>query len=88
MQTMTDPIDSPEFRHLLTYRPPNAQTIAEISELADDYYAALAAAQPLRAALEAKLKAAKDAGHSWSQLRDASGFSIATIQAIVKKLEE
>jgi hypothetical protein len=35
--------------------------------------------------LDGKLREAKEAGHSYGQLRDACGFSVATIQAIIEK---
>jgi hypothetical protein len=82
-----DPINQPTFNPF-TKREPNPATIEEIKQIADQYHTALGVARQLREQLDSKLKTAKDAGHSWAQLRDASGFSIATIQAIVKKLEE
>lgn len=79
-----DPIDSPDFNPS-TYREPNPETIARIKSLAERYYAASGSARELRRQLDDELRKAKAAGHSYSQLREASGLSIATIQDVMKR---
>lgn len=81
---VTDPINSPGFNPY-TYREPNEQTIAEIKALADQYHSVKDRARELRQRLDCKLRDAKACGHSYGQLRDACGFSVATIQAIIEK---
>ena len=83
---MTNPIDKPDFNPS-AYREPNPATIATIKELADKYHAASAQAREARWALDAAIREAKATGHSFPQLRDASGISIATIQSILEKGE-
>jgi hypothetical protein len=79
-----NPIDSPDFNPS-TYREPNPQTMDNIKSLADQYHAANDLPRELRRELDNALRAAKQAGHSYSQLREASGLSIATLQAIMEK---
>jgi hypothetical protein len=81
---MTDPINSPDFNPY-TYREPNPETISQIQRLAEEYHAAKDKARELRIKLDCALRSAKEAGHSYGQLRDACGFSVATIQAIIEK---
>jgi len=81
---MTNPIDNPDFNPS-TYREPNPSTIAKLNELAERYHAAAKVPRELRRELDDELRAAKEAGHSYPQLRDATGLSIATIQAVIEK---
>lgn len=81
---MTDPILDPDF-NLYTAREPNEETINELKRIADDWHAAKDIARDLRQELDAKLREAKESGHSYTQLRDAVGLSIATIQAVLEK---
>ncbi|MEO7016015.1 MAG: hypothetical protein ABI067_05675 [Leifsonia sp.] len=83
-QAMTDPINDPNFNEY-TYRAPNEATITELKRIADDFHAAKDIARDLRRELDNKLREAKASGHSYTQLRDACGFSIATIQLIIEK---
>lgn len=81
---MTDPINDPHYNEY-TYRAPNEKMIGELKQIADDWHAAKDVARDLRQELDFKLREAKHAGHSYAQLRDASGLAIATIQAILEK---
>lgn len=60
------------------------EAIAAIELLADQYRALQAQLQGSRERLHAAIREAKDSGHSFSQLRDASGLAVATIQSIVE----
>lgn len=82
--TPIDPIDQPDFNPQ-TYREPNRETMARIKALADEFHAHNAQAREVRRRLDDELRAAKNAGHSYPQLREASGLSIATLQAIMEK---
>ena len=84
VKQMSDPIDNPNFNPA-TRREPNPETIAVITQLGSDYHAALAQARELRYLLNTAIADAKRTGHSFPQLRDASGLSIATIQKIVDR---
>lgn len=81
---MTNPIDRPDFNPA-TYRDPNPEIMARIKALADRYHRHTAEAREVRRQLDDELRHAKATGHSYPQLRDASGLSIATIQAIIEK---
>ena len=81
---MTNPIDQPDYNPA-TYRPPNEVTMATIKAIADDYHALTGEARIMRAQLDAEIIAAKEAGHSYPQLREASGLSVATIQKIIER---
>lgn len=79
-----DPIDNPDYNPH-TYRPPNEATIERIRELGKQYHDALDVSRELRYQLDLEIIAAKEAGHSYHQLREASGLSIATIQKIIER---
>ena len=79
-----DPIDRPDF-NISTWREPNPQTIAEIRALARQWRACVEAANDARAELDAKIIDAKVAGHSFAQLRDATGMGTGTLQMILAK---
>jgi len=79
-----NPIDSPDFNPS-TYREPNPETMEHIKVLAEKYHAANKLPRELRRELDDALRAAKEAGHSYSQLREVSGLAIATLQAIMEK---
>lgn len=81
---MTNPIDQPDFNPA-TYREPNPETMARIQRLAEQFHKHTAEAREVRRELDNELRAAKASGHSYSQLREASGLSIATIQAVIEK---
>jgi len=83
---VTNPIDQPNYNPA-TFRPPNPATIAQIEDLGKEYSAALNAARDLRHQLDAAIIEAKEVGHSYHQLREASGLSIATIQKILERKE-
>lgn len=84
MTTPIDPINQPDFNPQ-TYREPNPETMARIKKLADEYHAHTAQARVVRRELDEELRAAKAAGHSYPQLREASGLSIATLQSVMEK---
>jgi len=79
-----DPIDNPDFNPH-AYRPPNAETMAELRALARQWRAAVEAANDVRAELDAKVIQAKDAGHSFAQIREATGLGTGTVQMILAK---
>lgn len=79
-----NPIDQPDYNPA-TYRDPNPETMERIRDLAARYHSAINEARELRHQLDQEIRAAKAAGHSFPQLRDASGLSIATIQAVIEK---
>ena len=79
-----DPVDDPEF-NIHTYREPNPVTIAEIRALAAQWRAAVEAANDIRAELNAAIIRAKNSGHSYSQLREATKMGTQTIQMILAK---
>jgi hypothetical protein len=79
-----NPIDQPDYNPA-TYREPNPETIGRIRDLAARYHGSINQARELRHHLDHEIRAAKAAGHSFPQLREASGLSIATIQAIIEK---
>lgn len=81
---MSDPIDHPDYNPN-TYREPNPATMARIRMLADRYHKHTAEAREARRELDAAIREAKATGHSFPQLKEASGLSIATIQAIIEK---
>lgn len=60
------------------------QAMAEIEMLAEDYRALQAQLESSRGRLYAALREAKKAGHSFNQLREASGFAVGSLQKIVE----
>jgi hypothetical protein len=85
MLTVTDPIDRPDY-HPMRAREPNPVTMKHITFLGDEYRKLLRNAEIIRKTLEAEIRQAKAAGHSYNQLATAAGegFSLRTIQKIVE----
>lgn len=79
-----DPVDRPDFNPN-TYREPNPETIANIRRLARRWRAAVEVANDIRAELDDAVRDAKASGHSFPQLREATGFGTSTIQMILAK---
>ena len=61
----------------------NPETSTRLRELVDTYLAALELAGEVRRELGREIEAARADGHSFPQLNEASGLSIATIQKIL-----
>lgn len=80
-ETLVDPVDTPKFNPMI-YRSPNPETIKEIEAIAKRYHALTAQARDVRAELDAALIEARNSGHSWHQLKAASGLSVATMQKL------
>jgi hypothetical protein len=74
-----DPIDRPDFNPSRA-RPANPSTIETITSMTEHWRNLDQEAKTAYKALCAEVKAAKAAGHSYSQLAAAVGVSIATIQ--------
>ena len=79
-----DPVDHTDF-NINNRRDPNPETIAQIKALAMEWRAAVEEANNRRAELHYAVLQAKDAGHSFSQLREATGLGTGTIQMILAK---
>ena len=59
------------------------ETSTRLRELVIEYLAALDVAREVRVKLGKEIEAARADGHSFAQLNEASGLSIATIQKIL-----
>jgi len=79
-----DPIDREDFS-LHRYRPPDAATIARLRQRASAWRGAVRAANDLRAELNAAVIDARNSGHSFAQIREATGLGTMTIQQILHK---
>ena len=79
-----NPVDRPDYNPN-AYREPNPKTIARIRGLATRWRKALEIASDIRAELDEEIREAKAAGHSFPQLREATGFGTSTIQMILAK---
>jgi len=66
-----------------TSQAANPETSTRLRELVDEYLAVLDVAREVRLKLGREIEAARADGHSFSQLNEASGLSIATIQKIL-----
>ena len=64
-------------------RAVNPETSTRLRELVDEYLAVLDVAREVRLKLGQEMEAARADGHSFPQLNEASGLSIATIQKIL-----
>ena len=82
--TVTDPIELPDF-HPNLGRPANPTRMQTIRTLAAKYRQDLDEALDTRNALEQALREAKATGHSYSQLVEASGLSVSSLQRIMEK---
>lgn len=80
---MANPIGLPNVNPQ-TYWAVNSEASGRLSELGDTYLAALDVAREARLELVQEVTAAMAAGHSFPQLSEASGLSIATIQNILR----
>jgi hypothetical protein len=81
---VVDPIDSPDFNPH-TYREPNPETISSLEIMTARWRHTDAEAKRLRKVLNEAIIKAKDTGHSYGQIRDATGLSIYSIQIILRK---
>ncbi len=61
----------------------NPETSPRLRELVDEYLAVLDVAREVRLELSEEIRTARADGHSFPQLSEASGLSIATIQKIL-----
>ena len=66
-----------------TCQAANPETSTRLRELVDEYLAVLDVAREVRLKLSREIEAARADGHSFPQLNEASGLSIATIQKIL-----
>ena len=80
---MTDPIDSGFHPNL--GRPANPQRMQNIRQLAAKYRQDMDEALDSREKLEQAIREAKATGHSYSQLVEASGLSVSSLQRIMEK---
>lgn len=79
-----DPIARKDFRPDI-YRDPNPERIARIERAAEAYHAAKELAAEARQVLDDEIVAAHATGHSFKQLKDASGISVSGIQGMLVK---
>ena len=79
-----DPIAREDYRKDI-YRDPNPERIARIERAAEAYHAAKAIAAEARQVLDDEIVAAHQTGHSFKQLKDASGIAISGIQGMLAK---
>ena len=61
----------------------NPEASPRLRELVDEYLAVLDVAREVRLELSQEIQTARADGHSFPQLNEASGLSIATIQKIL-----
>lgn len=80
--TVSDPIDLPNF-HPNLGRPANPGRMQNIRKLAAKYRQDMDEALDTRKQLEQEVLEAKKTGHSFSQLAEASGLSVSSLQRIV-----
>ena len=66
-----------------TCQAANPETSTRLRELVDEYLAVLDVAREVRLKLSREIEAARADGHSFPQLNEESGLSIATIQKIL-----
>lgn len=78
-----DPIDQPGF-HLNKGRAANPQRMERIRELADQYRFHKQELERARDALHSEVRAAKEAGHSYNQLAEATGYAVGSVQRMVE----
>lgn len=67
------------------YREPNPQAMSQMRARAQAWRAAVEAANDMRAELDRAVIQAKDAGHSFAQIREATGLGTRTIQMVLLK---
>ncbi|AEL98139.1 helix-turn-helix DNA binding protein [Mycobacterium phage Inca] len=77
-----DPIERPDFNPM-AYRPANEERMARVRAVSDAYWQARETLETLRAELHAELRDAKASGHSYPQLSEVSGLSVAAIQRAI-----
>jgi hypothetical protein len=65
-------------------RPANPETTATVMHFASRYRSASEDAKQARKELALAVKVAKQSGHSYSQLTEATGLSVGVIQRMVK----
>lgn len=78
-----DPIKRPNF-HLNRARPADPATVASVIRLAAEYRNTKEMSHQARHELEMAVRVAKEKGHSYSQLTEATGLSVSVIQRMVK----
>lgn len=79
---MTNPIDRPDF-NLMTSREPNPETIARLRSLGNALTEAQRTVASIRGEMRDALQDARDTGHSFGQMKEASGVSVASIQRML-----
>jgi hypothetical protein len=79
-----NPIDQPHFDRRL-YRDPNPEVMSELRRLADTWRAGTRAVDEMRRSLDDQVVAAYDAGHSYAQMREQTGFGNGTLEMILAK---
>ena len=83
---MTDPIESDDY-HPYRKREANPERIARIKLAAEAWRSSRAVTSGARRKLDDEIVAAHATGHSFTQLRDASGLSVSAVQNILAKRE-
>ena len=81
---MNDPITREDFNPY-THRDPIPQRIDSIRQAAEAYHAAMQHAVELRDVLDDTIVEAHQTGHSFRQIREASGISVSAIQNMLTK---
>lgn len=84
MTRKIDPIARDDYRKDI-YRDPNPERIAAIEKAAQAYWDAKAAAEAARTELDQAIIDAHATGHSFGQMRAASGLSISAIQNMLTR---
>jgi hypothetical protein len=79
-----DPIDRPDFNRS-RYREPNPELMAQARGQAALFRSAQKAANDEKARLNGLIIELYEAGHSYRQIREATGMSIQYIQLLVAK---
>jgi DNA-directed RNA polymerase specialized sigma24 family protein len=79
-----NPIDDPEF-NLFTWRDPNPEMMSVLRSDAGVWRASQQATNNARAKLHDSVLKAKLTGHSYGQIREATGLGTGTIQMILAK---
>jgi hypothetical protein len=79
-----NPIDRPEFDRGL-YREPNPDVMRELRGRTEAWKTSARVASGMRQRLDEWVVLAYDAGHSYAQLREQTGFGNGTLEMILAK---
>lgn len=78
-----DPIDRPDFNPAKA-REPDPDTMMYLNDLGKRHKAQVRELSEVRQWLTKAVREAKESGHSYSQIMDATGLSLGTIQRMIK----